>query len=145
MKVCWNPSEKGGECKVHVIGAIILVLTTVAFTLYLGTAIVSFIDPDCPFRTPLTKVLAKIKAWLFNSKYVCDDGMMFCRLTTNSHCFAGNIRIKFTFMNSIKKLFERFGDPDSDVQKTALICITALCVHGIVFTKLPSSDSSFSR
>ena len=52
-----------------VIGAIILVLTTVAFALYLGTATASFVDPDCPFRTPLTKFLARIKAWLFNSKY----------------------------------------------------------------------------
>jgi len=74
-------------------------------------------------------------------KALCDDGMTFCRLTTNSHYFTGNIRIKFTFMNGVEKLFERFGDPDSDVRKTALICVTALCVHGIVFTKLPSSDS----
>ena len=51
------------------LGAIILFLTTAAFTFYLGTAIAPLVDPDCPFRTPLTSFLVRIRSWLFNSKH----------------------------------------------------------------------------
>jgi len=62
-------------------------------------------------------------------------------LPSYSHHFADNIRTKFISASGVEKLTEKLGDSNVNVQLTALVCVTALCVHGITFSKIPPSDS----
>jgi hypothetical protein len=51
------------------IGALTLILTAVALILYLGTAAIPVLLPDCPYQTPVTMFLMHFAGGLFNSRH----------------------------------------------------------------------------
>ena len=75
-------------------------------------------------------------------KALCVHGITFYNVvSSDSHHFPDEVRSSFILSNSVEKIIEKTYNSHLDVRKIADNCVKALCVHGTMFTKLPSSDS----
>ena len=74
-------------------------------------------------------------------KALCVHGTMFKKLpSSDSHHFQDDIRTKFILASGVEKLVEKLDVSEERVWNAALDHVEALCVHGIIFSKIPSSD-----
>ena len=72
---------------------------------------------------------------------LCDHGTTFTKLpSSDSHHFQDDIRTKFILTSGIEKLVEKIDASEEQVWNAALDYVKALCVHGITFSNIPSSD-----
>jgi HEAT repeat protein len=79
---------------------------------------------------------------LHGIRTLCEDGIILYNLeSSDSDQFPAKIQANFIRINGVKNLIEKFGDPDNDVRLTAINGIKALCVYGIMFCNLSSSNS----
>jgi len=74
-------------------------------------------------------------------KALCVHGTMFKKLSSSdSHHLQDDIRNKFILASGVEKLVEKLDVSEERVWNAALDHVKALCVHGITFAKIPSSD-----